>query len=173
MGQYFVTGPDGKETGPFELSSLQAWISDGKLPAHAPVRLSTETVAVQAIQRPELAQLFGQFAQAPGMQSGTPGSGGGDFISTMVPAKNPPSLVAYYLGILSCIPVIGLPCAIIALIQGVKGVKLANSNPEAKGKTHAIVGLVLASIGLLINLVMIFGLLAIFLDGQRHASSLS
>ena len=61
-------------------------------------------------------------------------------ISTIIPYKNAPALIGYYLGVFSIIPF--FPIGITALILGIKGLKKAKEHPEAKGKAHAWVGII-------------------------------
>ena len=45
----------------------------------------------------------------------------------LIPAKNVPGLIAYYLGVFSVIPFLGIPMGIAAFILGIKGVRKARS----------------------------------------------
>ncbi|MGO9275047.1 MAG: zinc ribbon domain-containing protein [Terriglobia bacterium] len=58
----------------------------------------------------------------------------------LIPYKNPSALIAYYLGVFSLIPFLGIPLGIAALIYGLKGLKYAREHPESKGKIHAWIG---------------------------------
>jgi hypothetical protein len=88
-----------------------------------------------------------------------PRPGAGDeTVATIIPYRNAPALIAYYLGLFSCFPVLGLIMAIVALILGVKGLGEARRNPQAHGKLHAWVGLVCGTIGLMINGVIVTAL---------------
>jgi Domain of unknown function (DUF4190)/zinc-ribbon domain len=78
-----------------------------------------------------------------------PGSG----IEVIIPYKNGAALTAYYLGIFSI--VCGLVLGIPALILGIMGLKYANQHPEARGKVHAWVGIILGSVTTLISLAVI------------------
>lgn len=69
-----------------------------------------------------------------------PGDGG---VSTIIPYKNAQALIAYYLGVFGLIPVLGLPLALAAVIFGFLGLNFAKKYPEAKGKAHAVTGIVL------------------------------
>ena len=90
-------------------------------------------------------------------------SGGMD---ALIPTKNPCALTAYYLGVFSLIPCIGLLLAIPALILGVKGLSFYNQHPEAKGKAHALVGIIMGGLFTLIW----GGLLILFLvSAAMHA----
>ena len=57
----------------------------------------------------------------------------GDTTGGIIPYKNPHALIAYYLGIVSVIPMIGLPFGIAAFILGLKGLKARKQNPVIKG----------------------------------------
>lgn len=61
-------------------------------------------------------------------------------LETFIPYRNRAGLIAYYLGVFSLIPVIGIPLGIAGVVLGVKGLKYADEHPEAKGKAHAAVG---------------------------------
>ncbi len=77
-----------------------------------------------------------------------------DVITRLVPYRNKAALAAYYLGLFSIIPCVGLPLGIAAVVLGIMGLKRAKQNPEAKGKIHAWVGIILGGIFGLIYLVL-------------------
>jgi hypothetical protein len=70
----------------------------------------------------------------------------GDGLSSLIPYKNAAALWAYYLGIAALIPCVGIPVGIAALVMGLRGLKFARLNPEARGKVHAWVGIILGSL---------------------------
>ena len=65
----------------------------------------------------------------------------GDTTGGIIPYKNPHALIAYYLGIVSGLPGIGLPFGIAAFILGLKGLKARKQNPAIKGSVHAAIGI--------------------------------
>lgn len=65
----------------------------------------------------------------------------GDATGGVIPYKNPKALIAYYLGILSGLPLIGLPLGIAAFILGILGLKARRENPVIKGSVHAGIGI--------------------------------
>lgn len=65
----------------------------------------------------------------------------GDATGGIIPYKNPKALIAYYLGILSGLPLIGFPIGITALILGVQGLQERSKNPAIKGSVHAWIGI--------------------------------
>ncbi len=81
----------------------------------------------------------------------------------IMPVNNPKSLIAYYLGFLALLPLVGVLAAIPAIALGVAAVKVARHLPGNEGHGHAIVGIILGVIGLLLWLscgsVILLGIL--------------
>ena len=65
----------------------------------------------------------------------------GDGTGGVIPYKNPKALIAYYFGILSGLPLIGLPFGIAAFVLGIMGLKARKKNPVIKGSAHAWIGI--------------------------------
>lgn len=65
----------------------------------------------------------------------------------LVPTKNMPALISYYLGVACLIPGLGCVLAIPALICGILGAVKANSDKQAGGMGHAITGIALSIVG--------------------------
>jgi len=76
-------------------------------------------------------------------------------IETIIPVKNQSALAAYYLGLFSLFPVLGLPLAIAAVFLGRKGLAKVRSHPEVRGTAHAWVGLICGTLFGGFNLVLI------------------
>lgn len=92
-----------------------------------------------------------------------------DTVATIIPYKNAAALIAYYLGLFSCFPVLGFFMAVASLVLGVMGLKAVRRNPKAHGTVHAWVGLICGTIGLLINSLIIFGIvMAIVTRGAQR-----
>lgn len=89
--------------------------------------------------------------RSPATAAATPAASSG--IDVIIPYKNAAALTAYYLGIFSI--VCGLALGVPALILGIIGLKHAERHPEAQGKVHAWVGIVLGSLTTLITLAVI------------------
>jgi hypothetical protein len=66
---------------------------------------------------------------------------GGDSTGGLIPYKNPKALIAYYLGILSGLPLIGFPIGIAAFVLGIMGLSDRKKNPAIKGSVHAGIGI--------------------------------
>jgi len=65
----------------------------------------------------------------------------GDGTGGLIPYKNPKALIAYYLGLLSGLPLVGLPIGVAALVLGIMGLRDRDRNPIIKGSIHAGIGI--------------------------------
>ncbi len=87
-----------------------------------------------------------------------------DALSSLIPYKNSKALTAYYCGVFSLIPCLGLILGPIALIFGISGLRYAKEYPQAKGQAHAVVGIVLGTVTTLFNFgVVLFSIVMILL----------
>ena len=87
----------------------------------------------------------------------------GDATGGLIPYKNPKALAAYYLGIVSGLPLIGLPFGVAAFVFGIMGLKARKRNPVIKGAAHAWIGIgcgglftllwTLLAIGIVVSLI--------------------
>jgi hypothetical protein len=86
-----------------------------------------------------------------------------DPIETLIPYHNPKGLAAYYCGVFSLIPILGLILGPIALVFGILGIKFSRQNDRAGGMGHAIAGVILGGLTTLGNwglaLILLFALL--------------
>ena len=77
---------------------------------------------------------------------GAYGHGEGDATGGVIPYKNMPALLAYYLGLASLLPFIGLLFGIPAFVLGILGLLKRAQNPAVKGSVHAWIGIVLGGL---------------------------
>jgi hypothetical protein len=88
----------------------------------------------------------------------------GDATGGVIPYKNGPALIAYYLGVFSVLPCIGIFLAVPALILGILGLRKRRRNPAVKGSVHAWIGIVMGGLFTLIwgaaLIFMIIGIMA-------------
>jgi len=77
----------------------------------------------------------------------------------VIPYKNPPALISYYLGIFSILlgPLLGIP----AIILGIVGLRNRARNPQIKGTAHAWVGIIMGGLMTFIYLSVIIVLIVI------------
>jgi len=83
----------------------------------------------------------------------------GDATGGMIPYKNVPALIGYYLGVFSIIPC--FPIGLAALVLGILGLRKVKQQPEVKGTVHAWIGILAGGFfGLLWLAVTVLGILA-------------
>lgn len=70
----------------------------------------------------------------------------GDSTGGLIPYKNPHALIAYYLGLFSLFPCLGLLLAIPAFILGIMGLQRVKKNPVIRGSVHAWIGIVMGGL---------------------------
>ncbi len=89
-----------------------------------------------------------------------------DAVSGLIPYKNPPALIAYYLGLFSLLPC--FPIGLVALVLGIIGFRKVRANPEVRGTVHAWIGILLGGFfGLLWTALTILGVIAAIAESQR------
>jgi hypothetical protein len=67
----------------------------------------------------------------------------GDATGGIIPYKNPKALIAYYCGIFSLMPCIGVGPGIAGVVLGIMGLKHRALHPETRGSVHAWIGIIL------------------------------
>jgi predicted Zn finger-like uncharacterized protein len=67
-------------------------------------------------------------------------------ISRVIPYKNTLALTAYYCAVFALIPCVGIILGHVALVLGVLGLKHVKAHPEAHGKVHAWIGVILGGL---------------------------
>jgi hypothetical protein len=165
---YKIRGSDGQEYGPVGSEQIRQWITEGRVEKKTPVFVTgaKDWALLEAV--PELAALF--TSAAPPVlptAAASPQSGGG--LNVIIPYKNVRALTAYYLGVFSAIPVLGLPLGLAAFTLGILALRFRRKNPAAGGVVHAWIGILAGGFFSLVYLTLIiFGVCAII--GQSHHS---
>jgi hypothetical protein len=70
----------------------------------------------------------------------------GDSTGGIIPYKNPKALIAYYCGVFSLMPCLGIGPGIAGVILGILGLKHRRLHPETKGSVHAWIGIILGGL---------------------------
>jgi hypothetical protein len=156
---YKILGGDGKEYGPISAEQIKQWIADGRVEKRTPVFVegAKDWAFLEAV--PELAALFTQTAP-PILSAGKPESGGG--LNVIIPYKNVRALTAYYFGVFSAIPILGLPLGLVAFTLGILGLRFRRKHPAAGGAVHAWIGILAGGFFTLLYLgLIILGFCAI------------
>lgn len=88
----------------------------------------------------------------------------GDGTGGVIPYKNMPALIAYYLAVFSLIPCLGILLGIPAVILGFIGLQRHKANPLVRGTAHAWIGIILGGCMSLLwlGLVITFALAGVY-----------
>lgn len=146
---YTLRLTDGKEFGPASIEQLEQWARDGRVPRDALLVPAEggEPISVHAI--PSIAAVLTPAISPPMVAGAVPPPD--EPLSGLIPYKNPAALVGYYLGLFSCIPVLGIIMGPIGIVLGIRGLRRRARDPAIKGSVHAWIAIVCGAIGTLIN----------------------
>jgi hypothetical protein len=92
----------------------------------------------------------------------------GDQTGGLIPYKNGPALAAYYCGVFSLIPCLGIILGIIALVLGIVGWNKYRQNPRIHGAVHAWIGIILGGGCALANILVIVLMIIAAASGGRR-----
>ena len=74
----------------------------------------------------------------------------------IVPARNIPALVSWYLGVFGLIPILGIPLSLGAILSGIYGLIIAKRPKVQVGRGHAIAGIILGTVmGVFLPLIIL------------------
>ncbi len=91
-----------------------------------------------------------------------------DALQSLIPTKNPPALISYYVGVASLICIFAPILSPISILFGIKAMKLIKEQPGLPGRGHAITGFILSGFSLA---VFLFLLIVILLSSKVSPSS--
>ncbi|HTD66082.1 MAG TPA: GYF domain-containing protein [Candidatus Limnocylindria bacterium] len=148
---YKILGGNQKEYGPVTADQVREWIAQRRANAQTMVQLEGATEWTPLSALPELAAALN--APPTYATTATAAPAADSPVSVVIPYKNPKALIGYYFGIFSLIPCIGLPLGIAAFVLGILGLKAAKAHPNARGKVHAWVGIILGGLCAVGNIV--------------------
>ncbi|MEE2642352.1 MAG: hypothetical protein VX768_17105 [Planctomycetota bacterium] len=119
-----------------------ASLQQGVSPSPVPGEMQQPGMQPQMMQQPGMQPHMMQqpMMGQPGMQQPVMQQQG-DATGGIIPYKNPKALIAYYLGIVSGLPVIGNLVGVVALVLGILGLHDRKRNPAIKGTVHAWIGI--------------------------------
>lgn len=144
---YRVIGKDGKEYGPIEREELRRWIFEHRLIETSLVKAEGSDVWVPIGKAPEFAEFFGGGSAAP--KATIPPSASAGF-SESLRGTHPLCIWGFCFSIASCvICCFGLPLGVAGFILSLLGLVTVVKDPRYKGK-------VLAIIGIIVSLLVIF-----------------
>ena len=156
--KYRVRVTGGQEYGPADLSQIERWAQEGRIPPESMVVPDDGREPYPAVDEPRLrVHILAPPTRSTGVVDPNEEEG-----PALIPYKNPAALVGYYISICSCIPVVGLVLGPIAIFLGIRGLIQVSRHPKRKGTVHAWIAIALGLIGTAIGV----GMLAFFLQVQ-------
>ena len=91
-----------------------------------------------------------------------------DTVARIIPFRNGWALGAYYTGVFSIIPCVGAILGPVAVVLGIMGLRLANRNPNSKGKGHAWAGIIMGGIFGLAYIIAAVWFIMILIAEAKH-----
>lgn len=144
---------DDRVFGPADAALLARWAAEGRVPPDAMLEPSGGGPSIRAADFPAIRGALNAPPTVAGPLMSPPMTDGP--MSTLIPYRNGAALAAYYTGVFSLIPILALLLGPIAIVLGVMGLKYAGKHPQAHGRVHAVVGIVLGTLTLLGNAAFI------------------
>ncbi|MCH2161368.1 MAG: hypothetical protein MK085_05795 [Phycisphaerales bacterium] len=140
--QYTVTLASGQVFGPVTQEELVHWAREGRVPAEGMVQ-GPDMPPVAAGSLPWFAEARARAVppRSPeGLGAGAPPPNAMDHV---IPVRNGPALISWYLGVFSLIPFLGIPLGIAAIITGAIGLKKSKAANVKVGFWHGLLGMLL------------------------------
>lgn len=145
QSEYMIRLGSGEQFGPATIDAVVQWAREGRVPMDALLIPTNGEPAKSVLSDPRLqAELGSRFAAPPTAKDEAPLSG-------LIPYKNPPALVGYYLGILSWLPFLGAVLGPTAIVLGIIGMRRRLADPNLRGLAHAWIAIIMGLIGTLIS----------------------
>lgn len=139
---YMLRLGDGTEFGPADLDLLEQWTRQGRVPRDGLLVSTADPAEVRSVyNEPRLARVLGAPPTTRVPVTAQPLPAGG-----LVPYHNPAALTAYYMGIFSLLPFIGVVLGIPAFILGIIGWRNYRRKPEIRGGVHAWIGIIMGGL---------------------------
>ena len=157
---YKIRGDDGQEYGPASAEQIRQWITEGRVEKKTPVCVvgAKDWALLETV--PELATLLTPTTPPVIAPAGAmPKSDGG--LNVIIPYRNVRALAAYYLGVFSAIPILGLPLGLLAFVLGILALRFRRNNPAAGGAVHAWIGILAGGLFSLAYLALLLWLFAL------------
>lgn len=154
----WIIGGDQREYGPITNEQLRQWMREDRVNEHTLIRTKAGDQWRPLSDFPHL-RFPGASAPAASHSEPTVKGFSCDPISAVIPYRNMPAVISYYLAVFSLIPCLGIPLGLAAVVLGAIGLKRAREQPECKGRVHAWTGIILGGLfgfGYLIALCLIW-----------------
>ncbi len=152
---YHVRLASGQRYGPADIATVMQWASQGRIPRDAVLVPDVGGEPCPVMHHPRLSPIL----NAPPTVAGPmPVKSDGGAVSALIPYRNPPALIGYYVAVAALIPVLGLILGPVAMILGFAGLRRRTRDRASKGLAHAWVAIVLGGLVLVAHVVLILAL---------------
>jgi hypothetical protein len=151
--RFMVRLSDDRTFGPADMALLIRWAGEGRVPQDATIESLDGAPPVLAGDHPAIRAVFSAPPTVAGPMMSPPVTEGP--LSTLIPYRNGAALGAYYTGVFSLIPIFALLLGPIAFVLGILGLRFAARHPQAHGKVHAWVGIIMGAMTFLGNTAVI------------------
>ena len=152
---YHIIGADGQPRGPIDSATLTRWITEGRANGQTKTCPDGGSEWKPLAYFPEFATALSQAPPAPPNISEH--ASAGDATGGLIPYKNVPGLVGYYMSCLGllimCIPILGFIYGVVVMVLGIMGLKKAKAHPEVKGKVHCWIAIIGGFIELVVGVI--------------------
>ena len=142
---YHIIGADGQPRGPIEAATLTRWITEGRANGQTQTCPDGGSEWKPLAYFPEFATALTQAPPAPPNISAHASQG--DATGGLIPYKNVPALVGYYMSVFGLlvmfVPVLGIIYSLVVIALGVFGLVTVKKNPQKRGTAHCVVAVVL------------------------------
>lgn len=153
--QFTVRLSDGQEFGPATVEMIRQWALEGRVTKDALLIPADGGEAKSVFAEPALAAVL---SAPPTVAAALPQQAETDATGGLIPYKNPPALIGYYVSVFSLIPCLGLLLGPIAIVLGIIGLRKKAQHPNVRGTAHALVAIILGAlttVGNIVGIVMI------------------
>ncbi len=152
---YKVRTSNGEEYGPADLDQIVQWAREGRIERDSMLVPVSGGEVKPVLAEPRLAAVLSAPPSIPGSLPKTDEAP----LSGLIPYKNPPALIGYYISILSCFPILGLLLGPPAIVLGIIGIRRRKAEPHRKGLAHAWIAISFGIIGTCLNLFLTIALI--------------
>jgi hypothetical protein len=168
--KYKLLGSDGQEYETNSAEQIKQWIMEGRVERKTPILIEGAKDWNFLEMVPEFAEAFQQ--QPPPVRPAAPKSESGGGLNAIIPYKNVRALLAYYFGVFSVIPMLGILLGLLAFVLGISALYFRRKNPAAGGVVHAWIGILVGGFFGFGWLAVTIWFLVVIAGHQPHAQPL-
>ena len=144
--QYTIRLSDGQTFGPASRQEVLNWARESRIPDDALIETSDGASSIAA-SLPWVIEARKRAVPPRSRVGLSPQVPPPNAIDHVIPVRNGPALISWYLGVFSLIPILGIPLGIGAIITGLIGLLKVGRGDVKVGFWHGLLGMILGCIG--------------------------